>query len=395
MGLATALRQRADRKMLRSRQVREARYNFSGNDYLGLTNHPEIKRAFQRGIDAWGVGSTGSPLVSGYQAPHRALEALLAEWLNVEAVALFSTGFAANSALMSLLCQNGFFPYLDRLSHASLFHGLGTFSSSSKHEHKFKRFKHNDFSHLSQLIQRSSAPNAMVVTEGVFSMDGDSPCLNALQQVLTQDYSLWIDDAHALGWFGEHGAGLAAALNSREQLFVTGTFGKALGCHGAFVGGAKNWIDGIVNFAPEYIYSTAMPAAQACAVSAAIQVVQHEACWKLRLLDNIQYFKQEAIASGLPVSGLESPIQALEVNKLLELNLSEEEELRALMNLAKVLADNGFLCGAIRPPTVPKGTSRLRVSLSAAHGTDCIRELILTVMRWRERFLKHDIASSC
>ncbi len=336
------------------------RNNFSSNDYLALSRHPAVITAFQQGLEQWGTGSGGSPLTTGYQAPHRALEEQLCDWLGFESALLFSSGYAANQGTLQVLGKLGITPLLDRLSHASLYSG----ALQALPAHKpLLRFKHNDMAHLRQQLANLSTDSAcMIVSEGLFSMDGDSAPFDELieikQQQLhaTRNTLLFIDDAHGLGSQGIAGQG-SLTYGQRQQIdLLSATFGKTLGCQGAFVCGNKNWIEYLVQSAGEYIYSTAMPAAQACAVLAAIQLVREskaEQSLQQRLTNNIRQFRVLAEQHGLQFMPSTSAIQPLVVGRA-----------ERALYLSQALQQQGFTCVAIRPPTVPQGQARLRFTVT-------------------------------
>src|SRR5690554_5570376 len=309
MGLHARLKayrlERQTNTLWRSRQVtplQNRAYNFSSNDYLGLSIHPQVVQAFQHGLAQWGTGSGGSPLTTGYQAPHQALEEALCSWLGVESVLLFNSGYAANQACISALSRLGVVPVLDKLSHASLYAGAQQYQAQSTTSTKhLLRFRHNQVQHARQQVNKLPLSTPVVlVTEGLFSMDGDSAPLSELialkeaQRQQGRETLLFVDDAHSLGTRGLYGRGSIKQAQMPHIDLLTATFGKALGCQGAFVAGDKALIDYLVQTAGEYIYSTAMPAAQACAVLAAIHLVQDtKSALQLQLADHVQYFKQQ------------------------------------------------------------------------------------------------------
>ncbi|HDX8379308.1 TPA: 8-amino-7-oxononanoate synthase [Aeromonas salmonicida] len=324
--------------------------NFSANDYLGLADHSAIKAAFKEGIDCYGTGSGASPLVTGYSRAHQQLEETLADWLGVEAVLLFNCGFSANQAVLKALLGKEHLLWQDRLNHASL-QEMG-----SQLPCKMKRFGHNDMTALARQLE----PNlGLIVSEGVFSMDGDQGPWPELARLAAQSGNwLMIDDAHGLGVLGPQGRGTLAAqgVAPASVHIQMGTFGKALGVAGAFVGGSRELVDYLVNFARHYVYSTHMPAAQACAVSKSIALVRAADESRAHLARLITRFRQGTAALGWQLGASETPIQPLLVG-----------ESSAALQLAARLRDRGVWVSAIRPPTVPAGTARLRITLSAAH----------------------------
>ncbi|MGE6162293.1 8-amino-7-oxononanoate synthase [Aeromonas salmonicida] len=324
--------------------------NFCANDYLGLADHSAIKAAFKEGIDCYGTGSGASPLVTGYSRAHQQLEETLADWLGVEAVLLFNCGFSANQAVLKALLGKDHLLWQDRLNHASL-QEMG-----SQLPCKMKRFGHNDMTALARQLE----PNrGLIVSEGVFSMDGDQGPWPELARLAAQSGNwLMIDDAHGLGVLGPEGRGTLAAqgVAPASVHIQMGTFGKALGVAGAFVGGSRELVDYLVNFARHYVYSTHMPAAQACAVSKSIALVRCADESRAHLARLITRFRQGTAALGWQLGASNTPIQPLLVG-----------ESSAALQLAARLRDRGVWVSAIRPPTVLAGTARLRITLNAAH----------------------------
>ncbi|MFM4941774.1 8-amino-7-oxononanoate synthase [Aeromonas bivalvium] len=333
--------------------------NLSGNDYLGLAEHPAIKAAFKEGIDRYGAGAGASPLVTGYSRAHQQLEETLADWLGVEAVLLFNCGFSANQAVLKALLGKEHLLWQDRLNHASL-QEMG-----SQLPCRMRRFGHNDMEALERLLE----PNrGLIVSEGVFSMDGDQGPWRELSQLAAQSGNwLMIDDAHGLGVLGPQGRGTLAAqgVAPASVHIQMGTFGKALGVAGAFVGGSRELVEYLVNFARPYVYSTHMPPAQACAVSKSIELVRAADEARAHLAELVTRFRQGARQLGWCLGESDTPIQPLLVG-----------ESSAALQLAERLRDRGVWVSAIRPPTVPVGTARLRITLCAAHGEADVDRLL-------------------
>ncbi|MEZ6929076.1 8-amino-7-oxononanoate synthase [Aeromonas sp. S16(2024)] len=333
--------------------------NFSANDYLGLADDPAIKAAFKEGIDRHGAGAGASPLVTGYSRAHQQLEETLADWLGVEAVLLFNCGFSANQAVLKALLGKEHLLWQDRLNHASL-QEMG-----SQLPCRMKRFGHNDMAALASQLE----PNrGLIVSEGVFSMDGDQAPWAELAALAAQSGNwLMIDDAHGLGVLGPQGRGTLAAqgVAPASVHIQMGTFGKALGVAGAFVGGSRELVEYLVNFARHYVYSTHMPAAQACAVSKSIELVRAADDARAHLGQLIARFRQGAETLGWQLGASATPIQPLLVG-----------ESAAALQLAQRLRDSGIWVSAIRPPTVPVGTARLRITLSAAHREEDVDSLL-------------------
>lgn len=333
--------------------------NFSANDYLGLASAPEIKQALTIAAKEYGSGSSGSPLVTGQHQVHQQLTETLADWLGFERVLLFSSGFAANQAMLTTLSSKQDTLLLDKLCHASLI-DAALHSTAS-----FQRFAHNDLAALRQKLQKTQ--NAMVVTEGVFSMDGDSPDLASMAQ-LCQQYqaALLLDDAHGLGVNGNNGKGSWQQQGLKpEQLFCyMANFGKAFGGQGAFLAGSKTVIDYLEQFARHYVFSTALSPVLCKALITSIRLVQQD--WRReKLQQNIALFRQLTKDSDLNLLASDSPIQGVIVGSA---------ELALLFS--KILQQKNIWLTAIRPPTVPVNTARLRITLSCLHTEADIRYLV-------------------
>ena len=317
--------------------------NFSSNDYLGLSQHPAIVAAWQRGAERYGVGSGGSGHVSGYSEAHRALEEELADWLGYPRALLFISGFAANQALIAALADKEDRIVADRLSHASLL------EAASLSPAQLRRFGHNDPQQLAQLLAKPLAGEQLAVTEGIFA--------GAL---------LLVDDAHGVGVVGDEGRGSCAAQAVRPELLVV-TFGKAFGVSGAAVLCDEAMADYLLQFARHLIYSTAMPPAQAVALSAALRIIRSNEGQQRRdiLAARIRQFREGMGEVSLGLTDSVSAIQPLIVG----------DNGRAL-SLASRLRDAGCWATAIRPPTVPVGSARLRLTLTAAHQAEDINRLL-------------------
>jgi 8-amino-7-oxononanoate synthase len=360
--LQTELNERAQQGLLRQRQtlqsgqgryitLNDRRYlNFSSNDYLGLAAKPFLIKAWQEGLDRWGAGSGASPLVTGYTDAHAKLEQTLAEWLQVESVLLFSTGFGANQAVIKALLQKDHIQYQDRLNHASLQ------EAGAQSPAKMLRFRHNDMAHLASMLQPRSG---LIMSEGVFSMDGDQAPGQQLADLAKQSNNwLMLDDAHGIGVLGEQGRGTLSQQGvAPDRVHIRmATFGKALGVAGAFVGGSRQFTDYLVNFARDYVYSTHMPPAQAHAISAAVAWVKQADAERAHLQTLIQQFKAGISDLGLVAGESSTAIQPLIIG-----------DADKAVAVANKLRERGLWITAIRPPTVPKGTARLRITLTAAH----------------------------
>ncbi|NKJ22818.1 8-amino-7-oxononanoate synthase [Dyella sp. SG609] len=335
---------------------------FCGNDYLGLAQHPLVIAAFKRTADDEGVGSTAAHLICGHRAEHAALEEALADWTGRERVALFSTGYMANLGAMQALLRAGDVCVQDKLNHACLLDGAALAGA------ELKRYPHNDVDGAARQLASRTEAGALLATDGVFSMDGDLAPLRELAKLCeAQDATLMVDDAHGLGVLGDDGAGTLSllALGQREVPVLMATLGKALGCHGAFVAGSAGLIEGLLQSARTYVYTTAMPPAVAAAALAAVRVVREESWRRQKLAALIRRFRGGARQLGLPLMPSDTAIQPLLLG-----------EAGTAMAAAGALEQVGFLVGAIRPPTVPAGKARLRITLSAAHEEEHVDMLL-------------------
>ena len=360
--LADARAHRQQRERWRTRQVAKSNtLDFAGNDYLGLAKDPRVLEAQAEGARRLGAGAGASHLVSGHLKIHDALEEALARWTGRERALLFSTGYMANLGVLQALADRHTALFQDRLNHASLIDGAALSGARSR------RFHHRDAMDLESLLARSECAHKLVVSDGVFSMDGDIADIATLVEV-SQQHSAWlmIDDAHGVGVLGDNASGcVGSTWNSTDVPILVGTLGKALGTAGAFVAGDTELIDHLIQFSRSYIYTTAQPPAIAAATLKALEIVQSEPELRAQLNANIAYFRHEALQLGLPLSDSATPIQPLILG----------DETRTL-SWALQLQQKGIQAGAIRPPTVPKGESRLRVTLSARHQHDDIDQLI-------------------
>jgi len=337
----------------------------SSNDYLGLALHPEVTARAADYARRLGAGSAASRLVSGTLPEHLAVEAKLAAFKGCEAALLFASGYQANASVLPTLIGLMSGPvkvFADRLNHASLHAGL------TQAGVRQIRFRHNELDHLDRLLAQPEHQGAMrlIVTESVFSMDGDRADLEALLALAERhDAILYVDEAHATGVLGPRGAGLCAALPKGAPAVVMGTLGKALGGFGAYVAGPQALIDALVQTCGGFIYSTAPPPAVLGALDAALDLVPGMDAERARLLASADRVRGAAAARGFDTFGSSTQI--------VPIGLGSEE--RALAAMAQLEA-RGLLGIAIRPPTVPEGSSRLRLSLSAAHDDDAIGQLV-------------------
>ncbi|WP_442513867.1 8-amino-7-oxononanoate synthase [Pseudomonas promysalinigenes] len=334
---------------------------FCSNDYLGLANHPEVIAAWQTGAQQWGVGGGASHLVVGHSTPHHAVEEALAELTGRPRALLFSTGYMANLGAITALVGQGDTVLQDRLNHASLLDG-GLLSGA-----RFGRYLHNDPTSLASRLSKA-AGNTLVVTDGVFSMDGDLADLPALAGV-TRAAGAWlmVDDAHGLGTLGAQGGGIVEhfGLGIDDVPVLIGTLGKGCGTAGAFVAGSDEVIETLVQFARPYIYTTSQPPALACATLKSLQLLRRDTWRREHLAALVRTFRLGAEQIGLRLMDSPTPIQPIMVG-----------DSAKAVELSRMLRERGLLVTAIRPPTVPAGSARLRVTLSAAHSEAQVQLLL-------------------
>ena len=337
-------------------------HNFCSNDYLGLADNPAIAEAFKQGIDDYGTGSGASHLISGHTKAHCDLEQQLAEFTGRPKALLFSSGYMANIGVIGALVGRGDAVLEDYLNHASLLDG-GLLSRA-----KFQRYKHRDYKDLDAKLDASNGARKLVVTDGVFSMDGNMAPIADLADV-SQKNNAWlmVDDAHGFGVLGKTGAGLVEDLNlGVDQVpILMGNLGKDFGTYGAFVAGSEALIETLVQFSRSYIYTTAPPPAVAVATSASLELVKNDQWRRDKLNQLISRFRHGAEQIGLRLMNSNTAIQPV-------LMASDTE----LLDTHKKLLESGFMVGAIRPPTVPKGTGRLRITLSASHSEQQVDALL-------------------
>ena len=335
--------------------------NFCSNDYLGLANHEAVKNAFIEGVKTYGAGSGAAHLVNGHSKAHHALEEELAEFTGYPRALLFSTGYMANLGLAQALIGKGDSVLEDRLNHASLIDG-GLLSGA-----RFQRYAHNDVQQLEEKLKTAKG-ETLVLTDGVFSMDGDIANIPALAQSC-KNHSAWlmVDDAHGFGVLAEHGKGSLEhfQLTQKDVPIYMATLGKALGTSGAFIAGSEALIETLIQKARPYIYTTATPPAVAEATRASLKLIQTKPELREQLNDNIKYFRSCAAQQNIKLCESQTAIQPIIIG----------DEKRALEMSEKLLEKN-LLVTAIRPPTVPKGTARLRITLSAKHSRQQIDKLI-------------------
>lgn len=334
---------------------------FCSNDYLGLANHPEVIEAFAQGARRWGVGGGASHLVVGHSTPHHELEEALAELTGRPRALLLSSGYMANLGTVTALVGQGDTVLEDRLNHASLL-DAGLLSGA-----RFSRYLHNDPASLAARLEKATG-DTLIVTDGVFSMDGDLANLPELcAQARSRGAWMMVDDAHGFGCLGQQGGGIVEhfGLGLEEVPVLVGTLGKAFGTSGAFVAGSEELIETLIQFARPYIYTTSQPPAVACATLKSLQLLRDEHWRRSHLQQLIARFRQGAGELGLQLMESPTPIQPILVGS----------SARA-MALSAALRGQGIMVTAIRPPTVPRNTARLRVTLSAAHSDSDVDQLL-------------------
>ncbi len=356
------------RQPLQSPQGVEVRINeksfisFCSNDYLGLANEPRVCQAATKAISQFGLGSGASQLISGYSSLHVSLEEKLADFFGYQRCLLFSSGYLANLGVISAFSTRQSLILEDKLNHASL---IDAARYAGSH---LKRYRHRDVSHASQIIDYSKPHSCLLVSDGVFSMEGSIAPLQQLAQLKRKfTGKLIIDDAHGIGVLGDHGKGCLedCGLDHNDIDILIGTFGKSFGCSGAFVLSDHDHIEFLIQKARTLIYTTAPPAALAAAAILSLDIIQHEPERRLRLQNNIDYFRQAMIPTKLNLLDSRTAIQTI--------ILGENEQ---ALWFSQQLENKGLLVMAIRPPTVPKNSARLRITLSSEHSHHQIDLLI-------------------
>ncbi len=345
----------------------KAMLSFCSNDYLGLASHPEVIKAFQQGISDYGVGSGAAHLVSGHSRAHHELEEALADYTGRSRALLFSTGYMANLGIVNALINKGDSVFQDKLNHASLVDAalLSTAYSGSY----LKRYPHNNMDRLDKLLaQADNNSRQLVMSDAVFSMDGDLAPVPQMSQLCQQHNSwLMLDDAHGFGVLGKSGAGIGEhfSLDQQQLPVYMATLGKAMGGFGAFVAGSEALIETLIQTARSYIYTTAMPPAIAQALLMSLKISRKESWRRENLTQRIAQFRHGAEQLGLAIMPSQTAIQPVMIG-----------DNKTAMELSRMLEQQGILITAIRPPTVPKGTARLRITLSAQHNEADINQLL-------------------
>ncbi len=337
-------------------------FDFSSNDYLGLADHPKLKEASKRAIEGLGTSSSASRLLSGDLEIHHELEEKIALLKGKESALVFNSGYQANVGTISSLYKAGDAVFCDRLNHASILDGISLSGA------RLFRFLHSDVNHLESLLKKQAGKfkNRLIVTETIFSMDGDRPPLKQIVS-LKEKYNckIMVDEAHATGVFGRDGSGVVAEEGLADRVdLIMGTFSKALGSFGAYIAGSRKMIEYLINTCRGFIYSTALPPSVIAANLTALKLLKTEPFRRKILLENAAYFRSELASRGFEVRG-SSQIVPLIVN-----------DTDKVVAMSEYLREKGYWVLPIRPPTVPVGESRLRFSLSYCHDRPNLKNLI-------------------
>lgn len=339
--------------------------NFCSNDYLGLSTHPLLLERSTAFVQRYGIGSTASRLVCGNMECHGAVEHKLAEWLETESALLFCTGYQANATILSSLADRNSLILADKLSHNSLLHGALVGQA------RFIRFRHNDMEHLRLLLDKEAYRHnrVFILTESIFSMDGDR-CNMPDLLAMSREYNafLYVDEAHAIGVTGHKGRGLSEAAGTDLYL---GTLGKSFGVMGAFAAGARTLRDYLINYCPGFIYSTGLSPAVVGAIDAAIELIPGMDEERKRIADNARFLRSRLNEMGFDTGASDSQIIPVIVG-------SEKKA----VSLSAHLENDGYLVSAIRPPTVPDNSSRLRLTITALHNEEHIASLLQSISSW-------------
>ncbi len=338
--------------------------SFCSNDYLGLANHPELIEAVCEGAIRYGVGAGASHLIVGHHSSHHRLEEVLAYFTGFPRALLFSSGYMANAGVVTALVGHGDAVFTDRLNHASL-NDAALLSRA-----KLTRYPHLDLAILEQRLAVSQAKRKLVMTDAVFSMDGDiAPVAKLLE--LCEKYDAWLllDDAHGFGVLGQQGRGIVSHFNiSSPRIIYMATLGKAAGVSGAFVAGQVEIIKMLIQYARSYIYTTATPPLLAHAVLKSLALIEREEWRRKKLMQLIGRLKRELQSLRWKLLLSVTPIQPVIIGESSE-----------VLQISNALRERGFLIPAIRPPTVPQGSARLRISLSASHSIEDVKQLAMVL----------------
>lgn len=376
--LIPALEDRRRQSLYRSRRIVEGPQgttltidgkeiiNFCSNDYLGLASHPDVIKAFKKGADEYGVGAGASHLINGHSRAHHVLEEELAEFVNRPRALLFSTGYMANLGIAGALTDRKDYIFEDRLNHASLI-DAGRLSGA-----RLQRYLHADpeslDSHLRKISSKNSDCRRLIASDGVFSMDGNIAPLPELARVAKQHHAwLMVDDAHGMGVLGKNGEGSIGhfGLGLEDIPILMGTLGKAFGTFGAFIAGSEALIETLIQLARTYTYTTAMPPAIAAATSTSLRLLSQEGWRREKLHELIRRFREGAMELGLSLMDSATPIQPVLIG-----------DVDKALFISNALFDRGIFISAIRPPTVPEGSARLRITFSSDHSEVQIDQLL-------------------
>ena len=337
---------------------------FCSNDYLGLASRPELSAALQKGAQQWGVGAGAAHLVSGHFGPHHQLEQQLAAFVGKPAALLFSTGYMANLGVVQALVGKGDTVFADKINHASLNDAMLLSRAETK------RYRHGDMAQLAQLLAQTQSGRKLVITDAVFSMDGDMAPLRELLVLCEQhDAWLYVDDAHGFGVLGEQGRGSLAHFGiASPRIIYMATLGKAAGVSGAFVAAEQVVIDTLVNHAHSYVYTTATPPALSVALLQSLQLIAQGEDLREHLHRLIARLRNGLVDLPWKLMPSETAIQPLLIG-----------DNQQALKLSEGLRERSIWVAAIRPPTVPQGTARLRITLSAAHTEADVDQLIVAL----------------
>jgi 8-amino-7-oxononanoate synthase len=364
-GLLRTLRPIAYRKSGKIRFQNKEYIDFSSNDYLGLSSHPKLAAAAKKALDEFGASSSASRLLSGDLELHHRLEEKIAQFKNKEAGLVFNSGYQANIGIISALCGRSDCIFSDRLNHASIIDGMSLSGS------RIFRFRHNDSGHLESLLEkeRDKYSRSLIITETIFSMDGDRPPLKELVRLKEKYHCLLMaDEAHATGIYGRKGSGVVEEEGLQQEVdLVMGTFSKGLGSFGAYLACSRKIADYLINVCRSFIYSTALPPAVIACNLASIELVEEEPYRRLELLESAGYFRRALEEGGFNVRSS---------SQIIPLIIGENQK---AVDFARALQEKGYWVLPIRPPTVPPNEARLRFSLTYYHDRRILDRLIESV----------------
>lgn len=341
------------------------------NNYLGLCNDIRLKETAKNAVDKYGVGSGGSRLTTGSYDLHKELEEKIARFKGTEAALVFNTGYMANVGIISALCDRKWVIFCDKYNHASIIDGCLLSSA------KFVRYKHCDIDDLESKISMHKGQNNLIVTDGVFSMDGDvAPLPDIVKLAKKHDMATMIDDAHGVGVLGNNGSGTISYFNLGDKIDIQmGTLSKAIASVGGYVAGKRDLIDYLKNSSRSFIFSTALPPSDIAVSLKAIEIIENDRERREKLINLVDWFKKELIKIGFHITDTITPIIPIIIG-----------DVRKTVELSASLLEEGIYAPAIRPPTVPKGTSRLRISLMATHTYDDLN-YVLKIIKYHGKRL--------